>query len=160
MYIILRDYMKSYLKIILGAVLVGSLFAYLFYKDISSEVVAITNKEYEITLFQAGVFKSYDNAQNYQNNFDASIIYEDDGYYCVIIGIAYHEENKVKLESFFTSKGINYYEKEIRVNEEFTSSLTNYELVVIESTEDKVINNVNNSMLQLFLSYLTKKITY
>ena len=155
LYIILGDYMKTYLKIILGAVLVGSLFAYLFYKNISSEVVAITNKEYEITLFQAGVFKSYDNAQNYQNNFDASIIYEDDGYYRVIIGIAYHEENKVKLESFFTSKGINYYEKEIKMNEEFTSSLTNYELVLIESTEDKVINNVNNSMLQLFLSYLT-----
>ena len=86
---------------------------------------------------------------------NADFIYEDDGYYRVIIGIAYHEENKVKLESFFTSKGINYYEKEIKMNEEFTSSLTNYELVLIESTEDKVINNVNNSMLQLFLSYLT-----
>ena len=146
--------MKTYLKIIVGAILIGSIFAYLFYKDISSEVVAISNSEYEITLFQVGVFKSLENAQNYQSNFATSIIYEDNEYYRVIIGISYHEENKVKLESYFTSKGINYYERTIKMNEKFINSLTNYELVMIETREDEVINNVNNSMLQLFLSYL------
>lgn len=146
--------MKIYLKIIIGAILIGGVFAYLFYKDISSEVIAMTNKEYEITLFQAGVFKSYDNAKNYQNNFSSSIIYEDEGYYRVIIGIAYHEENKVKLESFFTSKNINYYEKNVKMNETFIDSLSNYELVMIETNKEEVINNINNSMLQLFLSYL------
>ena len=147
--------MKTYLKIIIGAILIGSLFAYLFYKDISSEVSAITNKEYEITLFQAGVFKYYDNAQLFQENFDTSIIYEDDDYFRVIIGIAYHEENKIKLENYFTNKNIDYYEKKIKMNEEFINNLTNYELVLIKSNEDKVINNINNSMLQLFLSYLS-----
>ena len=77
--------MKSYLKIIIGAVLIGGLFAYLFYRDINDSVVALTNKEYEISLFQFGVFKDYDNAINYQNNFESTIIYEDnEGYFRVI----------------------------------------------------------------------------
>ena len=81
--------MKSYLKIIIGAVLIGGLFAYLFYRDINDSVVALTNKEYEISLFQLGVFKDYDNAINYQNNFGSTIIYEDnEGYFRVIGGIA------------------------------------------------------------------------
>ena len=41
------------------------------------------------------------------------------------------------------------------MNEEFVSSLTNYELVMIESNEPEVIDNVNASMLKLFLTYLS-----
>ena len=41
------------------------------------------------------------------------------------------------------------------MNEEFVSSLTNYELVMIESSEPEVIDNVNSSMLKLFLTYLS-----
>ena len=147
--------MEVYLRIVIGAILIGGVFAYLFYKDISSEVIAITNKEYEVNLFQAGVFKNKDNAINFQNNFKESIIYEDGEYFRVIIGLAYHEENKVKLESYFTTNNINYYIKTIKMNEEFVSSLTNYELVMIELNEPEVIDNVNSSMLKSFLTYLS-----
>ena len=69
--------MKAYIKIIIGAILIGSMFAFLFYRDINSEVVALTTKEYTVNLFQVGVFKDYDNAINYQNNFGSTIIYEE-----------------------------------------------------------------------------------
>ena len=97
--------MKAYIKIIIGAILIGSMFAFLFYRDISSEVVALTTKEYTVNLFQVGVFKDYDNALNYQNKYSPAIIYEDNsGYYRVIIGLAYHEENKVNNDGLYYKK--------------------------------------------------------
>lgn len=145
--------MKSYLKVVIGAIIIGGVFAYFFYKDISSEVVALTNKNYEVSLFQVGVFKSQDNALNYQNNFEYSVIYEDDGYYRVLVGIAYHEENKVKLEAFFTNRGVDYYVKKVKMNENFVKSLENYETVMIKTEKEEVINNLNKAMLELFLTY-------
>ena len=50
--------MKTYLKLAVGAVLVGGLFAYFFYRDIKSEVSALTNSHNELYLFQVGVFKN------------------------------------------------------------------------------------------------------
>lgn len=149
------DKMKTYLKIILGAVVIGGVFAYFFYKDINASVRAITNKENNLSIFQVGVFKSEENAINYQSNLPNSIIYQDDsGYYRVIVGVAYHEENKVKLEGYFSNKGIEYYIKEIKVSDEFIEKLSNYETVIIKSDKEEVIDNINVAMLKLFLTYL------
>ena len=147
--------MKTYLKVVIGAIIIGGVFAYFFYKDISKEVIALTNKNYEVSLFQVGVFKNQDNALNYQNNFDCSIIYEDGDYYRVLVGIAYHEENKVKLESFLTNKGVDYYIKKVKMNEKFIKSLENYETVMLKTDKEEVINNINKAMLELFLAYYT-----
>ena len=147
--------MKTYLKVVIGAIIIGGVFAYFFYKDISKEVIALTNKNYEVSLFQVGVFKNQDNALNYQNNFDCLIIYEDGDYYRVLVGIAYHEENKVKLESFLTNKGVDYYIKKVKMNEEFIKSLENYETVMLKTDKEEVINNINKAMLELFLAYYT-----
>ena len=147
--------MKTYLKVAIGAVIIGGVFAYFFYKDISKEVIALTNKNYEVNLFQVGVFKNQDNALNYQDNFESSIIYENGDYYRVLVGIAYHEENKVKLESFLTNKGVDYYIKKVKMNEEFIKSLENYETVILKTDKEEVINNINKAMLELFLEYYT-----
>ena len=147
--------MKTYLKVVIGAVIIGGVFAYFFYKDISEEVIALTNKNYEVNLFQVGVFKNRDNALNYQDNFASSIIYEDGDYYRVLVGIAYHEENKVKLEAFLTNKGVDYYIKKVKMNEEFIRSLENYETVMLKTDKEEVINNINKAMLELFLAYYT-----
>ena len=147
--------MKTYLKVVIGAIIIGGVFAYFFYKDISKEVIALTNKNYEVNLFQVGVFKSQDNALNYQDNFESSIIYENGDYYRVLVGIAYHEDNKVKLESFLTNKGVDYYIKKVKMNEEFIKSLENYETVMLKTDKEEVINNINKAMLELFLAYYT-----
>ena len=99
--------------------------------------------------------KNIDNAKNMQDNYTSAIIYEDNsGYFRVLVGIAYMEENKVKLEAFFTNLGIEYYIKDVKMNEEFTDMLRNYETVIIKSEEREVIENINAAMLELFLTYL------
>lgn len=154
LYIITGDNMKTYIKIIIGATLIGALFAYFFYQDINSSVEALINRDDEISLFQVGVFKDYNNALNYEEKFSPSIIYNDSSYYRVIVGVAYSNEAIIKLEEFFQSEGIEYYIKRISVNEELSDSLKNYETVLLKTDSKEVIDNINNSMLQILLSYL------
>ena len=118
------DNMKKYLKILGVAIIFGGLLAYLFYYDINKEVRAISKKEEVITLFQVGVFKDYNNAA------------------------------KLKLESIYQNSEIEYYEKEIRINKDFIEKISNYESIILKSNKEEVINNVNNSILNIFSSYI------
>lgn len=146
--------MKKYLKILGVAIIFGGLLAYLFYYDINKEVRAISKKEEVVTLFQVGVFKDYNNATFFSKTFPSSLIYKDNNYYRVIIAISYHEETKLKLESIYQNNEIEYYEKEIRINKDFIEKISNYESIILKSNKDEVINNVNNSILNIFSSYI------
>lgn len=151
--------MKAYVKIFISAIFIGGIFAYFFYKDIKNDVIAITTKKNEISLFQVGVFKNLDNAKNFQSNFENSIIYEDNELYRVIIGLSYHEENKIKLESLFIEKGITYYLKTIKVNEKLIEELENYEVVIIKSNKEEVMESINKNMLNLLKGYFEENST-
>ena len=146
--------MKKYLKILGVAITFGGLLAYLFYYDINKEVRAISKKEEVVTLFQVGVFKDYNNATFFFKTFPSSLIYKDNNYYRVIIAISYHEETKLKLESIYQNSEIEYYEKEIRINKDFIEKISNYESIILKSNKEEVINNVNNSILNIFSSYI------
>ena len=147
--------MKTYTKVLIAAVICGFLVAFIFYKDIKNEVIAITNKESNISLFQVGVFKIYDNAINYQENFTNSIIYKDNDLYRVIIGATYHNEAKIKLEQFFTKQNIKYYIKEIKINEDIINEISNLELVLVKTDNTEVINSLNKSILDALLPILS-----
>ena len=149
------DIMKKYLKIIIGAVLVGSIFAYVFYRDIKKEVNAVMNTVNKIYLFQVGVFKNEKNASNFQNDFKSSIVYYDNEYYRVLIAATTSNENKEKLINLFTNQSIKYFIKEMNCKEELQSKLINYEAVLNETDSRQVIDNINQSMLDIFLTYIT-----
>ena len=149
------DTMKPYIKVLIAAIICGILIAFFFYKDIKKEVVAITNNDSKISLFQVGVFKVYDNAINFGKNFENTLIYEDNGLYRVIIGASYHNEAKVKLEQYFTNQNITYYIKDIKVNETFIEEITNYELILIKTESSEVINSLNKSIIDALKSILS-----
>ena len=139
--------MKKYLKILGVAVIIGGVIAYFFYYDINKEVRAISKKEEIVTLFQTGVFKDYNNATSFASTFPSSYVYKDNEYYRVIIAVCYHKETKLKLETIFNS------EEEMRVNKDFIDKISNYETIILKSEKNEVIDNVNNSILNIFSSY-------
>ncbi len=145
--------MKKYLKILGFAVLIGGVIAFLFYQDINREVKAITKKDGVVKIFQVGVFKTLDNANNFANTFPSSYIYKTDDYYRVIIAVCYLEDACQKLETFYQNQGIDYYLKEVRLSKSFIEKLDNYEKIIVKSTKAEVINNINNNVLILFDSY-------
>lgn len=146
--------MKKYLKILLFSVAIGGLLAYLLYRDINKEVRAISKKEEVVTIFQTGVFKDYNNALEFSKTFASSIIYQDNDYYRVIIALTYHEDVKTKLEVIYTNKEINYYLKEVRVSKDLIEKISKFENIILKSDKEEVIDNVNNSILKLFLTYI------
>lgn len=147
--------MKKYLKVIIGAVLVGSIFAYIFYRDIKKEVNAVMNTANKIYLFQVGVFINEKNASNFQNDFKSSIVYYDNEYHRVLIAATTSNKNKEKLINLFTNQNIKYFIKEMGCKEELQSKLINYEKVLNETDSRQVIDNINQSMLDIFLTYIT-----
>ena len=148
--------MKPYIKVLIAAVIIGVLIAVFFYKDIKNEVIAITNNDSEISLFQVGVFKVYDNAINFSESFENSLIYEDNGLYRVIIGAAYHNEAKIKLEQYFTEQNITYYIKEIKMSDSFIEEITNFELILVKTESSEVINSLNKSIMDELKSVLSQ----
>lgn len=148
--------MKPYIKVLIAAVIIGVLIAVFFYKDIKNEVIAITNNDSEISLFQVGVFKVYDNALNFSESFENSLIYEDNGLYRVIIGAAYHNEAKIKLEQYFTEQNITYYIKEIKMSDSFIEEITNFELILVKTESSEVINSLNKSIMDALKSILSQ----
>lgn len=149
--------MKKYLKILIVASLLGGILAFLFFKDLNKEVIAITTKDNNIYIFQVGVFKNLDNANNFTNNFTTSLIYQDEEYYRVIVGIASNNKNKEKLEKYFEEKKINYYIKQKRVDKNYLKDIKEYEDVLIKTDKDEVIENVNSSILKEFNNYLKEQ---
>ena len=156
LYNIFGDTMKPYIKVLIAAVIIGVLIAVFFYKDIKNEVIAITNNDSEISLFQVGVFKVYDNAINFSESFENSLIYEDNGLYRVIIGAAYHNEAKIKLEQYFTEQNITYYIKEIKMSDSFIEEITNFELILVKTESSEVINSLNKSIMDALKSVLSQ----
>ena len=155
LYNVCGDTMKPYIKVLIAAVIIGVFIAFFFYNDIKNEVIAITNNNSEISLFQVGVFKVYDNAINFSESFENSFIYEDNGLYRVIIGASYHNEAKIKLEEYFTSQNITYYIKEIKVKENFIEEITNLELVLIKCESDEAKKALNKSIINALKPYLS-----
>jgi len=149
-YINIGDGMKSYLKIILGALLVGSICAYLFYKNIVNEVDEVIYLENKVYVFQVGVFKNKDNAINYEKNYLSKKIYYDEEYYRVFIGITSDKENKEKLKKIFANLNYSFYIKEYKSNENKITELNKYEILLKETNNLEVINKINQEMLNIF----------
>ncbi len=145
--------MKSYGKLIIGAIVIGAFFAYLFFKDINKEVMALEKNSQNIYLFQVGVFKNLDNANNYAKNFPSKIIYQTADYYRVVTCLTTMENNKNKLKEYYNVKNIDYYLKKVEGSPEFNQKLEKYEELLSKTTKEEVINNLCQSMLNDFLTY-------
>lgn len=141
--------MKTYIKIVIGAILIGSLFAFFFYKDINKEVSAVKNNDNKIYLYQVGVYKSLENAINKQLSYNKSVIYKDDDLYRVIIGVSTNKEN---FSKYLTSLGYTYYIKELISDASLIIELKKYESLINNQTDAKVIEKVIGNMLDLFMT--------
>ena len=145
--------MKTYMKILIFSVLIGTVIAIIFYKDIKREVNAIIKKDDIIYLFQVGVFKSEENALEFQENYDYSIIYNDKEYYRVVIGVSTSKDAKEILTNYFNKYFDDYYIKEVKASKSLINELVAFEIVLLKTSKDEVISSINKSMLKTFITY-------
>ena len=146
--------MKKY-KILLGAILIGCLIAFIFYKDIKKDVIAITNNQDTIYLFQVGVYENINNAYNKLNEYCTNNMFYQDNYYRVISAICYSQDTCNILKNFFNNMKINYYLKKYIVSDDLIKELIINEQIINKTTNKDVINNIINKNNTLFIEYLT-----
>lgn len=142
--------MKAYLKIVVGAIFLGGILAFLYYKDLKEEVIAVTGEAQKVSIFQVGVFKDESNANNYALKYPSAQIYEDEGLYRVIIAVTI--SNIEKLKEYFKTAGIDYYLKEAIVDKNIVSELQKYDEILSKTDKKEVIDKINLSSTELFKS--------
>ena len=144
-YNIVGDNMKKVLISILIAVLIGSAFAFMFYKKMmdNEQMVSsiIENSAYAI---QLGVFQNIDNANTIKDKYNGIIITDNDKYR-VYGAIAMSTNALTILKNYFNNKGISYYVKQIEVPDSLVDTIKTSETMLSASSEetyDKIIESV------------------
>ncbi len=142
--------MKKIFITILISLSIGSIFAFIMFKNVNKEVELVLKDTQTVNFFQVGVFKNAENADTFMQNYNSSIIIKDKDYYRVIIGITKSEEATLKLKNYFTSLNIDYYVKQENINDNnFLLKLQEYEELLIKSNEE-TYNTINQNILKLY----------
>lgn len=105
------------------------------------------DKDNSVTAFQVGVYKSLENAKVASTNHPGSIIVEDGDYYRIYIGIAKGSDWESTLESYYQSKNVTVYPKEIKVTSSFYKELSKYESIIPE-TDSSIYDQLNSEILK------------
>ena len=146
--------MKSYIKIIVLAIFIGGLFAFIFYKDIRNDVSDITNSKDIVHIFQIGAYEDMNNAVIKKKEYTSSSLFYDNGLYRVIASVCYNDNTCNLLKNYFDRNNINYYLKKYTVNINFIQELINYEKIINNTTSNETIDKINNKINSIFISYL------
>ena len=96
--------------------------------------------------FQIGVYNDFDSAEKIKTRFDGSVMIQDEELYRVYYAILHNDKNIELMERHMQEKNINYYLKELEIND--------MSLISEISSIESLMDNASNS---LFLE-LNKKI--
>lgn len=139
------DFMKIIIKRIILVLLIALFFSFLIFKAYHAD-----EKEYkEISILQAGAYKSYDNVIKNTRHFENFIVFKEDNLYKIFIAVSQNDEIFNKLKNLYASN-IQTFKKTIKVNnKDFIKKIDNYDKI-IKNTENKTnINIVTKESLKL-----------
>lgn len=142
--------MKKVLFISLLGILIGSVFAFYMFSNIEKSVAAVISKDNTAIAFQVGVYSVRDNAINASKKYDSSFIYQDENNYRVFIAIYQDQEIINLLKEYYTKNNINFYLKQITINNKFLEELNKYEKLLKESGNIETYLSANKNILKTF----------
>lgn len=131
--------MKKVIITICGAVALGSIFAFFYFKNTKDNIVDAFYVENEALAFQVGVYRSYENALKDSKNYPSGTIVNDGEFYRVYIAIA-NQEVGLNLQKYYDEKGIKYYVKKIVIPNNFLNDFNNYQKVLLSTNDYDAIN--------------------
>lgn len=120
------------------ALVIGGSIAYFIF---SRRYLEDSKNTVKVSAFQVGVFSNYDNALKVADR-NNGIVVSDDDLYRVYVSILSSSEAVSKMKDYYDSIGLNYYLREIEVDDEFLSNIKNTEelLIVSDSNTYNIIN--------------------
>ncbi len=106
------------------------------------------NEELSFQVLQVGVYSNLENASIEKNKFEDAIIYEDNGFYRVLVGASTSKENMEKIKKVLEEQNISYYQKELKIVTENKNVISNYNLLLEKAEEKETILLLNQKILE------------
>ncbi|MCI8575311.1 MAG: hypothetical protein HFI09_02465 [Bacilli bacterium] len=138
--------MKKTILTVLFAFLLGGVLSGLAIYELKDKL-NFTLDDNTVTAFQVGVYKSFENAQKASENHPGSITIKDGDYFRVFIGVAKGTDWTTSLESYYLSKNVVVYPKEVKVTSSFIKELSKYE-PLITKTDSAIYDEINGEILK------------
>ena len=143
--------MKKILIPIVIALLVGTTFGIVLFKNIKEEIDEVFKDHTLLSLFQIGVFSNEENAKNVQKQYSGSVVLNDDIYYRVIYGVFQNKACIEKMKNYLEENKIEYHIREQNnSNEEFLNELMKYEEIILQTTDTEVFLKTIEQVLNLY----------
>ena len=118
------------------------------YKSNYTSIVKAFNEEKIYYFLQEGVYSSKESLNEAVKELEYKVIIKKDNKYFVYIGITRDKEVANKIINIYQNKGINIYQKEQVINnEEFYNNVTQFDLLINESTTPEEILTIEEVVL-------------
>lgn len=114
-----------------------------------TDTVALTGEN--LYFLQAGVFSSLESMKESMKDFSYYIYTKENNMYYSYVGIVKNEKNLQKLKDYFRKTGYDIYVREIFIsNISFLTVLDQYEMLLNETTDEKIIKSIENQVLSKY----------
>lgn len=141
--------MKRIIPYLLSLIL-GVSFGYLLFQDADFDLKEVFANTINAKAFQIGVFNNEDGAKKLKEKYEDSIIVTDEDVYRVYYSILTNAKVISKMEKYLTTQNINYYMRNITINDEaLIKALIEYEEAMLNGSE-KVLISLNNLIMSSY----------
>lgn len=127
------------------------IFGILFTFFVLNKENTYAKEEHMVYAFQTGAFENKEYAIKYSEKFPSSIVIQDKNLFKIYVAMYKDIDLINEMVVYFEDKDINVYLKSINVNKTFYQLLEDYELLIKNSNDKNMYNNINQSILNSFL---------
>ncbi len=147
-----KTFVVSAIFIVLGLIIGNNIRKFNY-----SSVKEIVSKNESFYFLQEGVYEKKENLEKNIKNLEQKVVdYQDNKYY-VYVGITKNKNIAQKIKKIYAKKGLNLYEKVKTIsNEEFTNNVTQFDLLINNSTTDEEILTIEEVVLANYEEILNK----
>lgn len=151
--------MKKYITTFLSALLIGLVIGRFILNQYTFEGRIVSTFKTNTTIYfvQQGVYSSKESMESSTTSLPYYIYNIEDNKYYVYIGITKNLENADKIKGYYEDLGYTTYVKEFNIdNEDFITVLSQYDVLLKESSDKEVIGTVCSQVLNKYEELVLK----
>jgi len=133
------------------AIVLGIIFGYYMF-DGEFHISNILKKSDYIG-FQIGVYNDFESAEKIKNKFEGSVLIQDEELYRVYYAILHNDKNIQMMERHLQEKNINYYLKELEINDMSLISEFNSIESLMDDASNSLFLELNKKILTSYEGY-------
>lgn len=133
------------------AIVLGIIFGYYIF-DGEFHISNILKKSDYIG-FQIGVYNDFESAKKIKNKFEGSVLIQDEELYRVYYAILHNDKNIQMMERHLQEKNINYYLKELEINDMSLISEFNSIESLMDDASSSLFLELNKKILTSYEGY-------